>query len=157
MSVSTYCGLFGVSALARQSWLHYGCTSGGLGRESNVRGCLQVTSCDKKKRPRVPNPRPRNSQIIVAQRIVTTKMEAAGIEPAAEFDATTNGVCDCESCQRCRAANALHSECIKSHVLASLDADLQRVIEAWDGIDDTTRRVIVECAREGNSRPSISY
>ncbi len=59
------------------------------------------------------------------------RVEAAGIEPSDDFDATIDGLCDCENCQQCRAANALHLDCFKSHFLASLDADLQRVIRAW--------------------------
>jgi hypothetical protein len=58
-------------------------------------------------------------------------MEAAGIEPSDDFDATENCICDCENCQQCRAANALHLECFKSHYLSSLDADLQRLINRW--------------------------
>jgi hypothetical protein len=34
-------------------------------------------------------------------------VEAAGIEPSDDFDATESSICDCENCQQCRAANAL--------------------------------------------------
>lgn len=69
-------------------------------------------------------------------------MEAAGIEPSADFIATDNSVCDCENCQQCRAAYALHFECFKSHFLESFDAELQRVIDGWKQPDVTTRYAI---------------
>jgi hypothetical protein len=69
-------------------------------------------------------------------------VEAAGIEPAFDFDAKADVPCDCENCQQCRAANALHLECLRSQCLALLDADLQSVILAWDGLNDTARRAI---------------
>ena len=73
-------------------------------------------------------------------------MEAAGIEPAVEIAANDNGLCTCEECQQCRAANALHFECFNRHFLTSFDADLQRVIAAWDVLDDRTRREMVASA-----------
>ena len=52
-----------------------------------------------------------------------SEVEAAGIELEGNFDATDSAVCDCENCQQCRAANALHFECFKSYFLATLGAD----------------------------------
>lgn len=69
-------------------------------------------------------------------------MEAAGIEPSDDFDATCDSVCNCENCQECRAAYALHSECFKGHLLASLDADLQRVIDGWELLSESVRDAI---------------
>jgi hypothetical protein len=69
-------------------------------------------------------------------------VEAAGIEPSDDFDATENCICDCENCQQCRAARALHLDCFRSHFLSSLDAELQRVIEGWEQLDATTRHEI---------------
>jgi hypothetical protein len=69
-------------------------------------------------------------------------VEAAGIEPVDDFDATAEPLCDCENCQQCRAAYALHSECFKSHFLASLDTDLQNVIESWEGVPVAIRAAI---------------
>jgi hypothetical protein len=66
-------------------------------------------------------------------------VEAAGIEPSDDFGATDSSVCDCENCQQCRAAYALHLECFKGHLLASLDADLQRVIAAWERLPESIR------------------
>jgi hypothetical protein len=63
-----------------------------------------------------------------------------GIEPGADFDGTTDGLCDCENCQQCRAANALHLECFKGHFLASLDADLQQVIDVWERLPTEMRK-----------------
>ena len=59
-------------------------------------------------------------------------VEAAGIEPSANSTATKNSVCNCENCQQCRAASALHFECFKSHYLGSFDADLQRLLNSWN-------------------------
>jgi hypothetical protein len=72
-----------------------------------------------------------------------SKVEAAGIEPSDDFDASCRGICDCEHCRECRAANALHLECFKSHFLTSLDADLQRVIEGWARLPEEMRRAVL--------------
>jgi hypothetical protein len=69
-------------------------------------------------------------------------VEAAGIEPSADIVATENSICDCENCQQCRAANALHFECFKGQFLASLDPDLQRVISNWTTLPGSMRRAI---------------
>jgi hypothetical protein len=39
-------------------------------------------------------------------------------------------------------AYALHLECFKGHLLASFDADLQRLISAWDHLPKSVRRAI---------------
>ena len=74
-------------------------------------------------------------------------MEAAGIEPSDDFGATVESACDCENCQQCRAAYALHLECFKGHLLASFDADLQQVIGAWDRLPDAVRGVVAALVR----------
>jgi hypothetical protein len=61
-------------------------------------------------------------------------VEAARIEPSDDFDATEQSECNCEKCQDCRAANALHFKCFESHYLATLVAELQFVIEAWTSL-----------------------
>jgi hypothetical protein len=66
-------------------------------------------------------------------------VEAAGIEPSDDFDASEISICDCENCQQCRAANALHEQCFKMRFLTTLDADLQRVIGAWGQLSDAMR------------------
>jgi hypothetical protein len=69
-------------------------------------------------------------------------MEAAGIEPSSDFVTTENSICDCENCQQCRAARALHFECFRSQFLATLDIDLQSLIDGWERLDETTRHAI---------------
>ena len=69
-------------------------------------------------------------------------MEAAGIEPSVEIAANDNQPCACENCQQCRAAYALHSECFSRHLLASFDADLQRVIDGWGSLSVSVRSAI---------------
>jgi hypothetical protein len=80
-------------------------------------------------------------------------VEAAGIEPASDFDGTTDDLCDCENCKQCRAANALHFECFKGQFLASLDAELQVLIGDWVRLDDSTRKAIGELSHPGTLFP----
>lgn len=82
-----------------------------------------------------------------------SKMEAAGIEPSDDFDATKNSVCDCEKCQECRAAQALHGECFQSHYLASLDAELQRVLKVWKRLDASARLAVVTYSEQKAKSP----
>jgi hypothetical protein len=70
-------------------------------------------------------------------------MEAAGIEPGSDFDATENGVCNCENCEQCRAAYALHEECFKSRFLATLDVELLRVLVEWGSLAAYVRGAII--------------
>jgi hypothetical protein len=73
--------------------------------------------------------------------ITSQTNRGGGIEPSDDFDATDFSLCDCENCQQCRAANALHSECLKSRFLASLDVDLQCLIERWSRLDESARQI----------------
>ena len=75
-------------------------------------------------------------------------VEAAGIEPSFVSDATVSSVCDCENCQQCRAAMALHFECFKNHLLASADADLHYVIGQWAKLAASTQRAIATYCRQ---------
>src|SRR5579863_5639694 len=59
------------------------------------------------------------------------RMEAAGIEPAVDFDSSGKLDCGCVICEECRAAMALHSDGTDWLDLALADADLQSVIRAW--------------------------
>ena len=77
-------------------------------------------------------------------------VEAAGIEPSDDFGATADSPCDCENCQQCRAAYALHFECFKGQFLASLDADLQRVIGEWDRLPEAVRGAVMALAKVGD-------
>jgi hypothetical protein len=67
----------------------------------------------------------------------------AGVEPGSQTDVTPDNECTCESCQGWRAALALQSGRSDCHALASLDADLQRVIAAWDELPSHIRKTIL--------------
>jgi hypothetical protein len=69
-------------------------------------------------------------------------MEAAGIEPAADFDLSGKLDCGCVICEECRAAMALHPQGLDWLDLAQNDADLQSVIGAWNGLAEPIRRAI---------------
>jgi hypothetical protein len=47
-------------------------------------------------------------------------------------------------CEECRAALALHSECFKRQLLASLDADLLAVIARWDSLPGAIRKAMMD-------------
>jgi hypothetical protein len=70
-------------------------------------------------------------------------VEAAGIEPALEFDATGKLPCGCVFCQECRAALALHSWRPQWLELAFDDADLQRVLDSWGLLPAAIRRAVL--------------
>jgi hypothetical protein len=70
-------------------------------------------------------------------------MEAAGIEPASDFDTTGQLPCGCVVCEECRAANALHCESSNCLSLASTDPNLQRVIAAWDTLSKAAKAAIL--------------
>jgi hypothetical protein len=58
-------------------------------------------------------------------------MEATGIEPAVDFDASRKLDCGCVACEERRTAMALHYGGTDWLDLALADADLQSVIRAW--------------------------
>jgi len=70
-------------------------------------------------------------------------VEAAGIEPNVDFDASGILPDCCVICNECRAAQALHSEFFKRHLLASLDADLQAVVVNWHSLPGTIRKAMM--------------
>ena len=70
-------------------------------------------------------------------------MEAAGIELGCDLDATDDGVCTCANCQWCRAAYALHKKCFQGRYLATLDTQLQRVVEQWEKTPEAIKTAIV--------------
>jgi len=70
-------------------------------------------------------------------------MEAAGIEPASDFDATGKLPCGCVFCEECRAANALQSKRSTWLNMASLDADLHRVIASWPALPGPIRAAMM--------------
>src|SRR5262249_16458199 len=65
-----------------------------------------------------------------------------GIDSSADFATSNPIVCDRENGQQRRAACALHFESIRSHLLASLDAELKQVISGWEQLDETMRHAI---------------
>jgi hypothetical protein len=67
-------------------------------------------------------------------------MKAAAIEPASCSNLTESACCLCDNCQHPCAARALQTGGPNCHFVASLDADLQRVIAAWDGLPEAIRR-----------------
>lgn len=81
-------------------------------------------------------------------------MEAGGIEPPLESDATDNEPCGCEFCNDPCAANALHSCGPNCPSLAAFDADLQLLIDGWQRLPDVIRRAILGLVRsqEGSER-----
>ena len=66
-----------------------------------------------------------------------------GFEPTLNSAATDDGLCGCENCQSVRAARALYVGGPNCPALASLDADLQQVITAWEGLPEAIRRAIL--------------
>jgi hypothetical protein len=66
-----------------------------------------------------------------------------GVEPNLNSDATGDGDCVCDFWPGCRAANALQDGCSNCPALASLDADLQRVVGAWEGLPEHVRKTIL--------------
>jgi hypothetical protein len=78
-------------------------------------------------------------------------MEAAGIEPASNFDLTTATTCDCVNCEQCGAAPALHSRRSNWLDLASIDADLLSVVLAWEELSDPIQKGICALVRSAVS------
>jgi hypothetical protein len=69
-------------------------------------------------------------------------VEAAGIEPGNDIDASVEGHCECEECQLCRAAHALHFECFKSRYLTPFEIDLHSLISNWQTLPNNIRTAI---------------
>jgi hypothetical protein len=70
-------------------------------------------------------------------------MEAGGIEPPRETDATDVCNCVCENLADPCAANALHSCGSNCHNLSLFDAELQLVILAWNRLPMPIRNAIM--------------
>jgi hypothetical protein len=62
-----------------------------------------------------------------------------GIEPAFCAESSLDCDCGCDKCEHPRAARALHPGGLNCHRVASLDADLQRVVAAWYGLPEAIR------------------
>jgi len=78
---------------------------------------------------------------------------ATGFEAADRISATADGECTCDFCQGWRATNALQNGGSSCHVLASADADLQRVVGAWDRLPAAMRKAVL--ALVGSVEPAI--
>jgi hypothetical protein len=70
-------------------------------------------------------------------------VEAAGIEPGDDLDASDEVACGFEKFRECVAANALQIGCCVGRCVATGDAELQRVIAAWGDGSLPIRRAIL--------------
>jgi len=70
-------------------------------------------------------------------------MEAAGIEPASCCESSADCGCGCGKCDHPAAAPALRPGGLNCHFLASLDANLQSIIAAWDELPRAIRRAML--------------
>ena len=70
-----------------------------------------------------------------------------GFEPTCNSAASNNAACACEKCQAARAALALHSGCFKWLESALIDADLRKVIVAWDRLSGPIRDAMLALVR----------
>ncbi len=106
-----------------------------------------------RRRRRVPDPPPKSMQVALSDALwhCLSSIGTTGIEPSDDFGATADSPCDCENCQQCRAAYALHLECFKGHLMASFDADLQRVVEAWDRLPEAVRKAVMVLTHRANA------
>jgi hypothetical protein len=89
-------------------------------------------------------PRERTGQRApLAQPYLASKEVPVGVEPNLNSDVIADNDCGCVNCPACCAANALQDGHIDCPALASLDADLQRVVGAWDGLPAHMRKTIL--------------
>jgi hypothetical protein len=70
-------------------------------------------------------------------------VEAAGIEPAIEFDATHSATGHWFEEAATLGANTVHGAGVGSHRLTPSDIRLQIVIERWDQISEETKLAII--------------
>jgi|HubBroStandDraft_6_1064221.scaffolds.fasta_scaffold99499_2 hypothetical protein len=70
-------------------------------------------------------------------------VKAAGIEPGCHFNGTASGCFLCENREHPSAARALHAGGLNCHFLSSLDADLQRVVAAWDELSEPIKSAVL--------------
>jgi hypothetical protein len=84
----------------------------------------------------------RNGRTLAAtiERASESANQTAGIEPASGAESTADCDCGCGKCHPPGAARALHPGGLNFHFVSSLDADLQRVIAAWDGLPVAIRK-----------------
>jgi hypothetical protein len=65
-----------------------------------------------------------------------------GIEPSGDSDATAILPCGCVVCRECRAARALQNGRSGCLDLSTIDAELQAVIAAWDGLPAAIKKAV---------------
>ena len=80
---------------------------------------------------------------VLAEGLLSEKVGATGFEAADKIVVTDDCDCPCDFCQGCALANALQTDGSNCLDLASLDADLQCVISAWDGLPEVVRRIVL--------------
>jgi hypothetical protein len=73
-------------------------------------------------------------------------MEAAGIEPASTKDLSISEVCTCVKRRIPPAANTLHCRDASCPQLATLNVDLQNVLDAWPKLSQPIREAILTLA-----------
>jgi hypothetical protein len=74
-----------------------------------------------------------------------------GVEPVADFAVTADNNCGYGDCPCRGAANALQDRRANCPALASVDADLQRVLAAWDGLPLHIRKTVLALVGFGDS------
>jgi|GEM_PF-7096905 len=74
---------------------------------------------------------------------------AAEIERSNDFDATGKLPCGCVICEECRAALALQNWRLERLEVAFADAELQRVVEAWNQLSTSVRAAIAILVKPG--------
>jgi hypothetical protein len=70
-------------------------------------------------------------------------VEAAGIEPAKDYDATVVLPCGWVICEEYCAANALQIKGTEGPCLTNVDPDLQFIAESWTALSVAQKKAIV--------------
>jgi len=123
------------------------------------------TSADTEEEP-LNDKNPGQGQGYVAschQETFAVKVEAPGIEPANEFDATSKPASPSELQRTCCAANALHfghfisrSKSSSDTIVATLTGkDLIEVAKAWQSLGPQVRESILLLIRASAQKPSV--
>ena len=84
------------------------------------------------------------------------RVEAAGIEPAGETDASDSVTNSCENQEPSCAALALQNgdcNCLNS---ASIDADLRELLDSWDCLPVTAKTAVLAIVRSFIQTPKLT-
>lgn len=76
---------------------------------------------------------------------------AAEVEPTTDIAVTPVDDCSYGDCPCCGAVNVLQVLRADCPALASLDADLQRVLAAWDGVPRHIKKTVLALIGLGDS------